>query len=1188
MRVLFPSGGGQARARRGARRGLLFQAGLIALAGASPTLALDPRDIVFECPCGAVWSAGPTSEKGELALSFGVRSLRATDSGDVVIGLGAEESSVGHVAAGTVLTGQSRTVDFRRPVQGAPIEIALYETIGEAADSSASFSRLREILTLWPVADASSDRIEFVDILTDTDGDGTGDVNEHLADTSDTSAASTPGDSTIDVLTLYNDGFREAFGGYPHTRIHHVMTLTNAMFVDSAANIRLRTVGMIEVALIAGGVPDPADRKRLMDRHGADLAFRFHRGGPMGCSSGAAGCASLVGALRRGLWRGDHVGRSVCAGQASATCTAHELGHNLGLAHSALQGEARGAFRWSRGHYVDRTRGFYFDRKQGTIMSYGSKVLGGMFSDPRAACGLSPCGVPIDKADGANAVLSLDIVRYQAAAYRAAKRDTDGDGIVDVADALPHDPAEHVDTDGDGIGDHADPDDDNDGVADEDDPFPIDPAEWADADDDGIGDNADTDVADLAPFHDAGLRAAVEEALGKAPGAPISAQEVATLTTLRATGRGIRDLTGLELADNLERLNLTFNEIADLSPLADLRRLRELSVPHNVVSDLKPLEGLTELRSLGMVGNPVSDLSAVAELRGLESFAVGQSGHIISDLSPVAELTMLRVLDADGIGMADLSFVQGLTGLAALTVPNNPISDLSPLSGMTKLEILRVSGTEVDDLSPLSGLSLRVLDVSDTGASLEDVAALPHSDDLTTVRLRGLGVGEISAVSNFSSVNLLDLSYNEVSDLALLRGLSSLRALILSYNKMSDIGELGGLSGLDLLSLTGNDVSDIAPLVRREVWDLSSSPRVILHGNPLDRMSVHEHIPTLESWGVRVRAPGIAAVAIRDSALRAVIAQALAVQTMHVDDPITEESMKKLLGLQAFGTGVVDLTGLEAATNLKFVWLGSNSISDLGPLAVLHGLAGLDLSDNRISDLAPLLDSPGIGSGDGITLSGNPLSEESLNMHIPNLLDRDVQVRLDSVRLVARIDHGTVAFDTSGYFRAVLGNVASFAARSADANIAAVEIVDGVLRVTPGDRGTATVTVEAATADSTSATLVFLVAFRQGPQPVGIAVPAPEVGSEGASEQITLARWFVTDDEQPLTFTAYLQRSGVGARDRRWRSPHYDVGSGWPGRSGDRDGYGDRRVRSVRDIGLRGDRKGPGTRILARLAAGVA
>ena len=60
----------------------------------------------------------------------------------------------------------------------------------------------------------------------------------------------------------------------------------------------------------------------------------------------------------------------------------------------------------------------------------------------------------------------------------ASDPDNDNDGVDDVLDAFPYDPAEWADSDGDGVGDNADA-------------FPNDPTEWADTDGDGIGDNSD-------------------------------------------------------------------------------------------------------------------------------------------------------------------------------------------------------------------------------------------------------------------------------------------------------------------------------------------------------------------------------------------------------------------------------------------------------------------------------------------------------------------------------------------------------------------------------------------------------------------------------------------------------------------------------------------------------------------------
>ena len=83
------------------------------------------------------------------------------------------------------------------------------------------------------------------------------------------------------------------------------------------------------------------------------------------------------------------------------------------------------------------------------------------------------------------------------------KLDQDGDGVLDIVDAFPEDPAESVDSDSDGVGDNADvfphdatetTDSDADGVGDNSDIFPLDPMESADSDLDGAGDTADVDA----------------------------------------------------------------------------------------------------------------------------------------------------------------------------------------------------------------------------------------------------------------------------------------------------------------------------------------------------------------------------------------------------------------------------------------------------------------------------------------------------------------------------------------------------------------------------------------------------------------------------------------------------------------------------------------------------------------------
>ena len=252
---------------------------------------------------------------------------------------------------------------------------------------------------------------------------------------------------------------------------------------------------------------------------------------------------------------------------------------------------------------------------------------------------------------------------------------------------------------------------------------------------------------------DVNLRAAIAEALEKTPNAPITVEEMATLTDLTANDKGIRDLTGLEHAthafsfsfernqisdlsplaglENITGLELADNQISDLSPLSGLINLAHLSIYHNPdIADLSPIARLTELRHVSLVGGKISDISPLAGLINLKGFVMW--GNPVSDLSPLAGLTNLETLDICGSKAPDISVLSKLTGLKELYLVSNGISDVSPLSGLTNLTRLSLEENSISDVSPLAALTnLKWLGLHQN--SISDFSPLASLSETTTI-----------------------------------------------------------------------------------------------------------------------------------------------------------------------------------------------------------------------------------------------------------------------------------------------------------------------------------------------------------------------------------------------------------------------------------------------------------------------
>ncbi len=303
---------------------------------------------------------------------------------------------------------------------------------------------------------------------------------------------------------------------------------------------------------------------------------------------------------------------------------------------------------------------------------------------------------------------------------------------------------------------------------------------------------------------DTNLRAAIAETLGKTPNAVITSEDMKGLTRLVADGKGIQDLTGLESATNLERIEFRRNAISDVTPLSGLIRLNNIKLRDNLIKDVSPLGGLVSVDWMGLEENVITDLSPLQGLVKLNG--IGISGNPISDVSPLASLTSLEGIDAWNTLITDFSALAKLPKLRWIGFGNdNSISTIPSLKGLKSLRRLEMNNCSIKDLSPLTELT-----------------------QLDWLELVNNVISDVSPLRSLKNLKTLNLDANVISDVSPLAELTQLEVLYLENNVISDVSPLAKLKNLERLDLRNNVITDFSPLDELQLGLLN----LRISGNP--------------------------------------------------------------------------------------------------------------------------------------------------------------------------------------------------------------------------------------------------------------------------------------------------------------------------------------------------------------------
>ncbi len=210
-------------------------------------------------------------------------------------------------------------------------------------------------------------------------------------------------------------------------------------------------------------------------------------------------------------------------------------------------------------------------------------------------------------------------------------------------------------------------------------------------------------VPEVSVFADRRLEEAVRQQVfaKRYTNSPLTAVDVANVSTFNGNGRGITNLAGLEHCKALAAADLAGNQIADLSPIKGLKQLQYLNLATNKIKNIAPLGTLAALQYIEISQNQVTDLAPLAGLTNLASLYAGHNR--IKSASTLTNLPRLVSLHLEFNQLSSVAGFQNLRGLGSLSVSHNQVSDVAPLIGLRAPTYLFLDENRIHDLAPLNG-----------------------------------------------------------------------------------------------------------------------------------------------------------------------------------------------------------------------------------------------------------------------------------------------------------------------------------------------------------------------------------------------------------------------------------------------------------------------------------------------------
>ncbi|TYI47227.1 hypothetical protein E1A91_D08G011000v1 [Gossypium mustelinum] len=202
----------------------------------------------------------------------------------------------------------------------------------------------------------------------------------------------------------------------------------------------------------------------------------------------------------------------------------------------------------------------------------------------------------------------------------------------------------------------------------------------------------------------------------------------ATITSLSLSHKALSDVSCLAEFENLERLDLAFNNLTSLQGLKSCVNLKWLSVVQNKLQTLEGIEGLTKLTVLNAGKNKLRSMEEVKPLVNLRALILNDN-----------EIVSIRGLD----DMKDLN---------TLVLSRNPITEIG--NSLVKLKSITKFSASNCQIQAIESSLKCCVELKELRLSHNDIKSLP-SELSCNKKLQNLDLGN-NLISQWSELKALD------------------------------------------------------------------------------------------------------------------------------------------------------------------------------------------------------------------------------------------------------------------------------------------------------------------------------------------------------------------------------------------------------------------------------------------------